>query len=203
MPSQALLKWQTDRAGELDQIVAAHRAVVAVNRAVGGSGRGRPISTQKTTQQINHAYAMLLSSQFQGFCRDLHTESIDYLVLTVSPINLQKILKHELGGSRKLDRGNPNPGNIGSDFDRFGLTFWPQVQLIDPLNAARQTALTQLNEWRNAIAHQDFDPARLGGLRALHLRHVSDWRKACQGLAESFDRVLQVHIQVLTGQLPW
>lgn len=192
MPSRAFEKWQTDRSDELDEIVAAHVSI-------GGTGRGRRFATQ----QINHAYAMLLSSQFQGFCRDLHTESIECLVLTVSPIRLQEVLQHELSRSRKLDRGNPNPGNIGSDFDRFGLTFWPQVQLIDSLNVARHAALVQLNEWRNAIAHQDFDPAKLGGRRTLHLRHVSDWRKACHGLAESFDRVLQAHIHVLTGQLPW
>ena len=192
MPSQAFQKWQTDRSDELDEIVAAHVSI-------GGTGRGRRFATQ----QINHAYAMLLSSQFQGFCRDLHSESIECLVLTVSPISLQQLLQHELGSSRKLDRGNPNPGNIGSDFDRFGRSFWPQVHLLDPLNVTRQAALEQLNLWRNAIAHQDFDPTRLGGRRALHLRHVSDWRKACDGLASSFDRVLQAQIHVLTGQLPW
>ena len=29
----------------------------------------------------HHAYAMLISSQFQGFCRDFHSECVDYAVV--------------------------------------------------------------------------------------------------------------------------
>src|ERR1051326_7716073 len=73
MPSIALQNWHTNRLRTLDEIEQAHRAV-------GGIGRGR----RYATQQINHAYTVLLSSQFQGFCRDLHTECID-AVVRVSP----------------------------------------------------------------------------------------------------------------------
>ena len=60
---------------------------------------------------------MLLSSQFQAFCRDLHSESIDYLV-TVVPAALQDALLVEFLLNRTLDRGNPHPGGIGSDFTK-------------------------------------------------------------------------------------
>lgn len=63
--------------------------------------------------------------------------------------------------------------------------------------------LEELNEWRNAIAHQDFDPAKLGGTTTLHLRTVRGWRRALNRLALSFDGVMRVHIDSLTHQYPW
>ncbi len=65
MPSLSLQKWETIRSSELDEIENAHSSV-------GGTTRGRRYGTQ----QINQAYAVLLSSQFQGFCRDLHSECV-------------------------------------------------------------------------------------------------------------------------------
>ena len=72
MPSVSLQTWKTVRQAALDELEAAHTSV-------GGTRRGR----RYATQQINQAYAVLLSSQFQGFCRDLHSECADYLVQTV------------------------------------------------------------------------------------------------------------------------
>src|SRR5713226_2645578 len=152
MPSIAFQSWVTDRALRLDEIEHAHRRV-------GGTGRGR----RYATQQINHAYAMLLSSQFQGFCRDLHSECVDQLVGSVSPARLRVALRAEFLLNRKLDKGNPNPGNIGSDFSRLGLKLWTDVYAHDPRNQPRKILLEELNEWRNAIVHQDFDPSKLGG----------------------------------------
>jgi hypothetical protein len=66
MPSNSPRKWSGERSDALDEIQNAHAMV-------GGTDRGR----RYATQQINYAYAALLSSQFQGFCRDLHSECID------------------------------------------------------------------------------------------------------------------------------
>src|SRR5258707_10492954 len=119
MASLALLAWETDRAARLDEIVNAHRSV-------GGTGRGR----RYATLQINQAYAVLLASHFQGFCRDLHSECVDFLAGAVTPARLRLPLRNEFSLNRKLDRGNPNPGNIGADFNRFGLNFWPEVVVL-------------------------------------------------------------------------
>ena len=100
-------------------------------------------------------------------------------------------------------KGNPNPGNLGADFGRFGLNFWKAVQADDPGNDRRQRLLDDLNEWRNAIAHQDFDPARLGGTTTLHLRMVRRWRGTLNRLATSFDNVIRDQIHRLTGTHPW
>jgi hypothetical protein len=73
MPSLALQDWSARRAAALDEIEHAHRSV-------GGTGPGR----RYLTQQINQAYAVLLSSEFQGFCRDLHMECADHLVVVIA-----------------------------------------------------------------------------------------------------------------------
>ena len=189
--SASLRRWLADRGSELDQLEGAHSAV-------GGASAGR----RWTTQQINHAYAVLLCSQFQGFCRDLHSESVDHIVGSISPTILQTALRAEFVFARKLDRENPNPRSLGSDFNRLGLSFWTEVGKDDARNKARKVKLEKLNLWRNAIAHQDFDPARLGP-RGLTLGEVRSWRRACDGLAGSFDRVLKRYLTSISRRSPW
>ena len=113
MPSESLKRWINERIDALNEIEDAHESV-------GGSLRGR----RYATQQINYAYAVILSGQFQAFCRDLRSESVDYLV-TVVPAVLQDSLRVEFLLNRTLDRGNPHPGGISSDFRRLGVDFWP------------------------------------------------------------------------------
>ena len=161
-------------------------------------GRGR----RYATEQVNHAYAVLLSSHFQGFCRDLHTECVDHIVQKV-PAALQNVIRGELVRDRKLDRGNPNPGNIGADFARLGLPIWDKVKAIDRRNDARRQLLEELNNWRNAIGHQDFDPTKLGGRTTLRLQEVNAWRQACDQLARAFDKVIRTHLKALMGSPPW
>src|SRR5580658_6235677 len=99
MPSNSWIHWKTERADALDQIENAHSSV-------GGTGRGRRFATE----QINHAYATLLSSQFQGFSRDLHSECIDHII-ALSPVHLQTLHLSQFAWGRTLDRGHPTPGN--------------------------------------------------------------------------------------------
>jgi hypothetical protein len=193
MPSVALQNWSAGRAAALDEIEHAHRSV-------GGSGPGR----RYLTQHINQAYAVLLSSQFQGFCRDLHDECAGYLVAPVASLVLLATYRSNLLFGRKLDTGNANSGNIGADFNRFGVAFWPAVDADSPRNPARRLALEALNRWRNAIAHNAFTPDMYKGRRpSLHLVEVQEWRKACDGLARSFDNVLRAHLHSATGVVPW
>src|SRR5579871_3971360 len=138
MPSQSLQEWQTRSLSRLDEIEHAHQSV-------GGVSPGR----RYATLQINHAYAVLLSSQFQGYCRDLHSECVNHLVSkvevpTVAPTDLRVALREEFLFRRQLDTGNPNPGNIGSDFNRLGVDFWDKVIAIDPTkNPSRRNALLE------------------------------------------------------------
>ncbi|WP_395088553.1 HEPN domain-containing protein [Armatimonas sp.] len=190
MPSASLGIWQSRRKVSLDEIEAAHTSV-------GGTGRGRRFATQ----QINHAYVVLLSSQFQGFCRDLHSECGDFLVSAIGNATLEALFLDELRRGRKLDQGNPNPGNIGTDFGRFGITFWPEVLRASSHSLARKNYLETMNSWRNAIAHQDF--SKVGGTGTVHLATIKQWRSSCNALAVTFDGVMKQHLLTATGRTPW
>jgi RiboL-PSP-HEPN len=193
MPSKSLAEWGGKRSDELDEIERAHAAV-------GGSSRGRRFATQ----QINRAYAVLLASQFQGFCRDLHSECVDHMMTALaSTTAMHIIIKSELTRGRKLDSGNAQPGSLGEDFKRLGIDLWDEVYKLDPLNRARNQMLENLNKWRNAIVHQTLDPSRLGGTTVLRLNEVRRWRVTCERLATSFDEALRAHLLGLTGTSPW
>jgi hypothetical protein len=190
MFSRALQEWLTTRRRGLDEVAATHRAV-------GGSGPGR----RRAIEQINHAYALLVSSQFQGFCRDLHTEVARSFARQV-PATVRDVFHVSLTKNRKLDRGNPNPGNLGSDFGRFGIDLWAAMRARDRRNESRQAALRELAVWRNAIAHQDFSSPDLGQ-RRVHLASVRRWRSACDALARELDAMFSAYLTNLVGVPPW
>jgi hypothetical protein len=155
-------------------------------------------------QEYIRAYAVLLSAEFQGFCRELHDECTDKLVASVKPVPLQDVLRSQCIYGRKLDTSNPNEGNLGADFNRFQLKFWDEVTALDPTHQTRRGRLsTLMNVWRNAIAHHDYDPAKLGGATDLTIVQVTDWRTDCDALATSFDTVMRIHLQAVTGALSW
>lgn len=192
MPSASLQRWQTERSAVLDEIERAHKHVRGV-----GSG------VRIAIQQINQAYALLLSAQFQAYCRDLYRESVDAFVRPLGRSDFQDVVRESLLIHRKLVQGNPNPGNIGADFNRLKLFFWNEVA-ADTKNHARRDLLTELNDWRNAIAHQDYSPSMTtAGQLQFPLSRVRAWRSACDGLARSFDDVMNRHLFTLLGTPPW
>jgi len=192
MPSRALRAWQTRSRKVLDELEAAHAVV-------GGARRARTFARQ----QINQAYVVLLASQFQRFCRDLHDESVDHL--TGQPVHgpLNMLVRNLLSEGRKLDRGNANAGNIGADFERLGVEFWDMVQKRRPVNRHRQRKLDELNGWRNAVAHQDFTRVGDGGTESITFTQVREWRSACNALAVEFDAVMRVYLGSVFGIPPW
>ena len=190
-PHLSLHWWQTAASDELDEVEAAHAAV-------GGTGRGR----RYATGQLNNAYAVLLSAQFQRFCRDLHTEAANHLS-TMVPVAIRATFLYRLTEGRKLDTGNPNPGNIGSDFDRLGLKLWQDSTWSTVPNRVRRVGLEQLKGWRNAIAHQDFTKPACGGRTVVTLAEVRRWRGACSGLARAFDGFVGRHLHLTSGSPPW
>jgi len=190
MPSVSYRRWRVSRRAALDDIETAHAGI-------GGTGRARRLATQ----QVNRAYVVILAAEFQGFCRDLHTECIDCIVASVPP-TLQPVIDREFRLNRGLDRGNPNPGTLGSDFGRFGFDFWPEVLALDTHATDYQTHLETLNIWRNAIAHNDFAPSRFAST-ILSVSQVREWRRSCNHLAQLFDTVSQQGLIRLTGNMPW
>jgi hypothetical protein len=206
MPSVALREWQGTRGDQLDELDAAHGAV-------GGTGPGR----RYATGQLNHAYAVAVASQFQGFCRDLHTESADVVADVIGSLGpggsvdsaaVAGLVSNALTRNRRLDRGNAHPGGLGESFKSFELDIWGVAGQLDARTARRLVRLEQLNIWRNAIAHQDFDFSRrqmqvLGDASGLDLRKVRAFRSCCDQLAGTFDRVLARHLESIVGVRPW
>jgi hypothetical protein len=193
MPSNSYRRWRTLRTKALDEIAGARAAV-------GGTARGR----RRAAQQINHAYTVLLAAQFQGFCRDLHSECIEHLLLVLAPAaSLKALLRLEMLRGRQLDRGNAQPSSLGADFGRLDVELWKDLASYDPASAKWKADLDSLNEWRNAIVHQDFTSPRLAGIITLPLSQVRRWRRTCGRLARTMDEMIRLHMQKLTGVLPW
>jgi hypothetical protein len=145
----------------------------------------------------------LLSSEFQGFGRDLYSECVDHVVATTAPAHVQAVIRTQFLWGQPFSRGNPQAGAIGSDFGRFGLPFWDEVSGVHAHNPRRRELLDELMRWRNAIAHNDFDPTIFGPDPVLHLPQVRAWRSALNGLCAAFDRVMRVHLTGMLGAAPW
>lgn len=192
MPSDALNTWRIYRIPRLQEIEADCLHLQAMHGAA-----------SDRAQAYIRAYAVLLCSEFQGYCRELHNECADILVAAVVPFELRAVLRGQCLYGRKLDTGNPNVGNLGADFTRYGLDFWPAVMALDPAHVARQHRLAMLNAWRNAIAHHDYDPAELGGTITLTIPQVRDWRLDCDAFAAAFDAVMYHTLQTILGTPPW
>ena len=122
--------------------------------------------------------------------RGLHSEAVAFIVNHTSPASVSDALHLMMSQGRKLDLGNPNPGNVGSDFARFGMDFWSAVKALDARNQRRQDALQDLNEWRNAIAHQDWAaaPPCASAPSGSGARRVGPWRDPSTAPSESTSR---------------
>jgi len=189
----ALTGWQMGpRSSALNEFEQFHRMIAKTGPGI-----------QRARQQVNQAYVLMLSGQFQGYCRDLHSEGVDHLADCVQPHSMRTMLTAEFHFGRKLDTGNPNSGNIGNDFNRFGFDFWGSLLAYDPHLKAHQDELRSINDWRNAIAHQSFDPVKLGGSATLRHSQIKLWRKSCDVPAEAFASVLANQLAVVTGSKPW
>jgi hypothetical protein len=192
MPSDALLAWQTVRMPRLQAVEDDCLHLESLHAA-----------NPSRAQEYIRSYAVLLSAEFQGFCRELYDECAEKLVESVTPASLQAVLRSQFGYRRSLRAGNPNSETLKADFNRFQFEFWATVLAADATHAARKGKLEELAAWRNAIAHYDYDLANLGGSMTLTISQVHDWGLACDGLAAVFDSVLRDFLHRTTGVAPW
>ena len=188
--SAALMTWQGERSRRIDEFLDAHTLV-------GGQGPGR----RWRTSQLNRALVMLLATELQGFARKLHDLGSTMFAARAAAGNvpLERVLKARLTEGRWLDRGNAQPGSLGSDFGRLGFSLWPAMAARDPTTAVRQSHLEMLNQARNAIAHAD--EGQLAALRSegypMTLVTFKVWRRSMNGLAGTLD----VEVAAQLGQL--
>ena len=187
MPSASLVRWQNDRMPRLAQIdaqCAMASAVAAPNPHL--------------TDENLRGYVMALSAHFQGFCRDLYTETSQILVSKVRRPALAVLFQAQFTAHRKLDHGNPNLDNLKADFKRFGFSL--DLAGANPANPARLAQLAKLNEWRNIAAHQGTPTANAG---PLNLPLVTAWQTSCDGLAVSLDEIAYHHLRRILRRRPW
>jgi hypothetical protein len=187
MPSAALTQWQTDRLPRL-------RAIDAQCAAVSAPPSPNPLLSEESLR----GYVVLLSAHFQGFCRDLYTESAQAIVSKVR-LRLQPLVQFQFLDHLGLDHGNPNLHNIARDFDRFGFPVRTELN-ADPANAVRLQNLAALNAWRNVAAHQGTalpsgGPLTLAGLRV--------WAAACDELAVVVDTIMYNRLRRILRRRPW
>jgi hypothetical protein len=183
MPSNALLRWQTDRLARLREFDAQCAACVA---AV-------PANLALIDENLR-GYVMLLSAHFQGFCRDLHTECAQVIGVRVRP-TLRLLIQSQFAAGRKLDVGNPTVENLRADFSRFGF----RLDLSsDPANVPLLGDLAAMNQWRNVAAHHGTPPAT-----PLNLPTLRSWVASCEGLAASLDDIMYNQLRRLLRRTPW
>lgn len=195
VPSRALQTWRGPSAARLDELLAAHAAV-------GGKGRGR----RWATEQLNMALVLQVAALFQLFCRDLYSEAVEALTDDL-PEDHRPSFRAAATADRPLGRGNATASAIGAAFGRLAIQIWPLADAQTPRTATRRERLEQLNTWRNAIAHQDFQLSdelrrRITGTTCT-LVWVRRWRTACDGLVATFDEVVGARIAQITGAPPW
>jgi hypothetical protein len=185
MPSASLLRWQNDRMprlAEIDTQCAASQVLA-------------PPQPNLVEENLR-GYVLLLSAHFQGFCRDLYTESALVVVSKLRP-TLQVLIFSQFTAHRKLDHGNPSMQNLKDDFERFDFTL--NLAGANPANPARLTDLALLNRWRNIAAHHGTVPAGA----PLSLSAVQSWWNSCDGLATSLDDIMYNQLLKILRRAPW
>lgn len=118
MASAALIEWRTVGLARLRELEAVHAAAT-------GTARGR----RWGTEQLNRSLFLALMGQFQRYCRMLHDEASDVHVEQANP-DQATLLRRFLTQDRKLDKGNPRPSALGSDFGSLGITLVPELKEV-------------------------------------------------------------------------
>lgn len=186
MPSIALSQWQNDRSPRLNEVEAHCLAVAALVPP-------NPAFLDETLR----GFVLHLSAHFQGFCRDLYTES-SQACIALMPAGLQPTAQLQFLDHLAIDKGNPTHANLKRDFGRFGFTL-----NLTAANAQEVTQLGHLNAWRNKAAHQGTKPLAIGVPSTLTLASVQGWKASCNGLAVSLDGIMHQELLRILGVPPW
>lgn len=91
--SAALDEWREGSADVFDEIEQMHRGVESA-----------VLGRRVVTEQLNYAYAMLITAHFQRYCRALHTEVTQALVGLMPDPRLAEVLEGLLAGQASRRR---------------------------------------------------------------------------------------------------
>jgi hypothetical protein len=149
-----------------------------------------------------------LATEFQGFARDVHDIASETFAAWSAAGNpaLESTIRLRMTEERQLDRGNAQPGSLGSDFRRFGFQLWPALVGRDRAVEVQQASLERLNKARNAIVHDqetDLRALRTDGFPP-NKRTFSVWRRDLDRLAATLDAEVSSQLGVLFARTkPW
>lgn len=183
MASVANGEWDTTARARLDELEAIH------TRAHGAK-RGR----RWGTDQLNRSLFVVLVAQFQTYCRDLHDEAVDVYVAAANP-RQEVVLRKLVTQGRELDKKNPRPGALGSDFGRLGIELVPKLKAVSKADAV--LGLEVLVDFRNAVAHGNesaLTAAVATGQIKATLASYRAHRRALNALVGTMDQVVSTEL---------
>jgi hypothetical protein len=198
VPSTSFETWTKERLARLDQLASAHALI------------SRPAPGKRVrVQAINWALVVLLSAELQGYFRDLHTESAEFIAGRMAGGSFAHftLIRNGLTLERGLDLRNPTHKVVKDSFIRLGVPdLWADIDALVVKSGSRwRQQLQRLNTARNGVAH--YDTEKLATLESqgfpLHLRTINGWRAACQGIVRNADKVVGNRLAQTTGARPW
>lgn len=197
MPSIAFETWTKERLARLDQLAIAHALI------------SRPAAARRVrAQAVNWALVVILSAELQGYFRDLHTESAEFIAGRMASGNQAHftLMRNGLTLERGLDLRNPTHDVVRDSFSRLGVAdLWADIDALVPSGRRWRLQLQRLNTARNGVAH--YDTEKLAKLESqgypLHLPIVNSWRAACEGIVRNADKVVGNRLAQTTGARPW
>lgn len=190
---QALHEWQFVALPRLARFAAAHRIV----------RRSRAIAIGPT-ESLTHAYIVSIAAHFQGYCRDLHTEAVQSYSNGIPGRSMRARVARLLTEGRKLDRGNATAANLNNDFLRVGTPLLDALERRERRNRRRLVRLQQLNVWRNAIVHHQFqlsptDAKTVEGTQP-HMVFAQRALRACEGLAVGMAAIVEADLSRVVAE---
>lgn len=139
MGSAAKQEWDTVARARLDALEQVQREV---------AGRVPPWAAEHLARGL----FVILLAHFQTYARDLHDDAIEVHVAHANP-RQASILRDLARQGRDLDRKNPRPAALGSDFARLSIPVVGRVRAFGPASAQALWSLDLLATFRNAVAH--------------------------------------------------
>lgn len=194
MTISALQNWRSVRLERLDRLLAAHPDVAGST------------TDPAVTREWTRALVLLLASEFQGFCRDLHDEVANAIGRGAAG-NDERLRKRICSGltmSRGLDRRSADVQTLNHDFYRLGSELSTRLAQQYPDEAAAWLdGLRYLHKARNGVIHDDDISVRKAEDAGWVLRIDSArrWRKLLDEVASAMAYLFVTDIDDLFRQV--
>jgi hypothetical protein len=178
MTLPALRKWRSNRLTRLDLVLAAHPHAA-------GSRTDPAVAPEWT-----RALVLIVASEFQGFCRDLHDDAAEAIARGVvsDDRRIRDIIISGLTVNRGLNRRGADVQTLEDDFLRLGMALWPSLSKQHPIAApVWLEALRYLHKARNGVVHDDLTSVAIAQAAGwtLQIDTVRRWRKLVNEIAEA------------------